>query len=89
MKEYYKKDVFENIVRESDSIAEVIRKIGLRVAGGNFNTISKYIQLYNIDTSHFSGQTWNKGMGLYQSSSGKLLNADVNGALNIMRKSSW
>lgn len=64
MKECYKKDVFENIVRESNSIAEVIRKIGLRVAGGNFNTISKYIQLYNIDTSHFSGQTWNKGMGL-------------------------
>lgn len=64
MKEYYKRDIFEDIVKESYSIAEVIRKIGLRVAGGNFNTISKYIQLYNIDVSHFRGKTWNKGMSL-------------------------
>lgn len=63
MKEYYHKDNLEQIVRESYSFAEVLRKIGLRDVGSNFKTIKKYIGEYNIDTSHFRGQTWNKGMG--------------------------
>lgn len=62
MKNYYKKDLLETVVNESYSVAEVIRKLGLRVAGGNFRTVSKYIQLYNLDISHFRGQTWNKGL---------------------------
>jgi Zn finger protein HypA/HybF involved in hydrogenase expression len=62
MKEYYHKDKLEQIVRESYSFAEVLRKIGLRDVGSNFKTIKKYIGKYNIDTSHFRGQTWNKGM---------------------------
>ena len=63
MKEYYHKDKLEQIVRESYSFAEVLRKIGLRDVGSNFKTIKKYIGEYNIDTSHFRGQTWNKDMG--------------------------
>lgn len=63
MKEYYQKDKLEQIVSESYSFAEALRKIGLRDVGSNFKTIKKYIEEYNIDTSHFRGQTWNKGMG--------------------------
>jgi 5-methylcytosine-specific restriction endonuclease McrA len=62
MKGCYKRDVFEKAVNESFSVAEVIRKLGLRVAGGNFRTVSKYIQFHNLDVSHFRGKTWNKGM---------------------------
>ena len=62
MKDYYKKENLEKIVKESYSIAEVIRKIGLVDKGTTFNTIKKYISLYELDTSHFRGQTWNKGM---------------------------
>lgn len=62
MKEYYQKDKLEQIVNESYSFAEVLRKIGLRDVGSNFKTIKKYVEEYNIDTSHFKGQTWNKGM---------------------------
>jgi hypothetical protein len=61
MKNYYKKDLFETVVNESYSVAEVIRKLGLRVVGGNFRTVSKYIQVYNLDISHFRGQTWDRG----------------------------
>lgn len=63
MKDHYKKENLEKIVAESYSIAEVIRKIGLVDKGSTFNTIKKYISLYELDTSHFRGQTWNKGMG--------------------------
>ena len=63
MKEYYQKDKLEQIVSESYSFAEALRKIGLKDAGSNFKTIKKYVEEYNIDTSHFRGQTWNKGMG--------------------------
>ena len=62
MKEYYKKENLEKIVKESFSLSEVLRKIGLADKGSNFATLSKYINLYDIDTTHFTGQTWNKGL---------------------------
>lgn len=46
------------------------------------------IPLYNADNPqkyHFSGKRVKRG--LYRTANGKLLNADVNGALNILRKS--
>lgn len=62
MKEYYEKSYLEQIVKESYSIADVLRKIGLEVKGSNFKTVKKYIELYDIDMSHFTGQRWNKGL---------------------------
>ena len=47
------------------------------------------IPVYNADNPqkyHFSGKRVERG--LYRTANGKLLNADVNGALNILRKSS-
>lgn len=47
------------------------------------------IPVYNADNPqkyHFSGKRIKRG--LYKTANGKLLNADVNGALNILRKSS-
>lgn len=29
--------------------------------GGNYRVLDKYIELYNLDTSHFLGQGWNAG----------------------------
>jgi 5-methylcytosine-specific restriction endonuclease McrA len=61
MKEYYKKENLEKVVKESFSYAEVLRKIGLADVGSNFNTLKKYITIHNLDTSHFTGKLWNKG----------------------------
>ena len=52
----------EQIVSESLSIAQVISKLGLRPAGGNYSTINKFIAMFAIDTSHFKGKVWNKGL---------------------------
>lgn len=40
-------------VKQSDNYTDVIRKLGLGVAGGNAKTIKKYIVQLALDTSHF------------------------------------
>lgn len=62
MKEYYKKEFLESIVQKCSSFAEVLREIGLADKGSNFKTLQKYINKYNIDVSHLTGRTWNKGL---------------------------
>ena len=57
----YNKEVLEKIVRESLSISEVCRRMGIKPVGGNYKTIKKYINLYELDNSHFTGQGWNCG----------------------------
>ena len=52
---------YKEIAKESFSIAEMCRKLGIKAKGGNYQTIKSKIKLYNIDTSHFTGQVWNKG----------------------------
>ena len=63
MRKKYSKEEFAKIVKESYSFAEVKRKIGLKSTGSN-DTVKKYIEKYNLDTSHFTGQNWNKGKSL-------------------------
>jgi hypothetical protein len=48
-------------VRSSVSIAEVLRKLELIEAGGNYASIQKHITRLQLDTSHFTGQAWNRG----------------------------
>lgn len=59
-KKYVMEDII-NAVKESTTLTEVVRKLGLSVAGGNMETISRKIRQHNIDTSHFVGKSFNKG----------------------------
>lgn len=61
-KKRWTKNQLKNAVEKSTSIRQVISKIGLIQAGGNYNQAKKYIAYYNFDTSHFKGKAWNKGM---------------------------
>lgn len=64
---YYKnvlicnEEVLKEIVKDCLSISEMCRKLNIRPVGGNYKTMKKYINLYNIDISHFTGQGWNTG----------------------------
>lgn len=49
----YSKELLEPIVKNSISVAEVLRKLGLKQCGGNHTHISSRIKKYEIDTSHF------------------------------------
>ena len=57
----YTKEKLEEAVKNSLSIAEVLKYLNIIPAGGNYRTIHRYIREWNIDTSHFTGQLWNKG----------------------------
>ena len=60
-KRSYSDEQIEEAVKTSESIAGVLRKLGLRDLGGNYRTIKEHINRLGLDTSHFTGQLWNKG----------------------------
>jgi hypothetical protein len=69
-KRYYDKEKLENIIIESKTYTEVLLKLSLTNKAGNFDTLKKYIKLYNIDTSHF----YSKEEHMKKLSSNKKLN---------------
>ena len=46
----------------SKSVRQIIFKLHLIPAGGNYTQIQKYLKFYKINTKHFTGKAWNKGM---------------------------
>lgn len=58
----YSKEQFQQAVGKSKSIADVCKILGLVAKGNNYETIKKYINLYSLDVSHFTGARWNKGI---------------------------
>jgi hypothetical protein len=48
-------------VAQSTSIAQVLEKVGLRPAGGNYDLVQRRIKELGLDTSHFKGMGWAKG----------------------------
>lgn len=49
-------------VKNSSSFRQVLVKLKLREAGGNYEQIKKYIKELNLDTKHFKGRGWNAGL---------------------------
>src|SRR5918912_891215 len=51
---WYPEDQVRAAVAESASYAEVLRRLGLRAAGGNHRTVRKYVDdVWRIPTDHF------------------------------------
>ena len=48
-------------VKSSLSYAEVFKKLRLKAAGSNYDTVKRKIKEYNLDISHMTGQAWNQG----------------------------
>ena len=48
------KELLLSIINDSKSQKEVLEKMKIRSAGGNFRTLQKYINLFDSDTSHFT-----------------------------------
>lgn len=48
-------------VVESQSIAEVLRKLGVEAAGNYHRSIKNSIIRLGLDTSHFTGRAWRRG----------------------------
>ena len=59
-KSYSEKQLVEALQR-STSIRQVLQKLGLAEAGGNYASVQKQISLLQLNTSHFNGRGWRKG----------------------------
>lgn len=52
--------------KSSFSYAQVLKKLGLVIAGGTHDSVKKHIKRLNIDISHFTGALWSKGKTVMQ-----------------------
>ena len=57
----YSEQELREAVKTSTSIRQVLDKLNIVPAGGNYQTTNRRIQKLGIDTAHFTGQSWNKG----------------------------
>ncbi|MFC1624859.1 HNH endonuclease signature motif containing protein [Patescibacteria group bacterium] len=58
----WSKEDLVKATKSSRSIRQIIKKLGLKEAGGNYTQIKKYLNFYRINTEHLKGKAWNKGM---------------------------
>lgn len=55
-------DELRDAVRSARSIAHVLKTLSLQPAGGNYDVVHRRIAALSLDTSHFEGQAWNRGL---------------------------
>lgn len=65
-KEKYSKENLEKIISESISIKDVLKKMNLRIAGGNYKIFHKYVGLYKLNIAHFDDKSkvYKKTLGI-------------------------
>lgn len=56
MKHKYTKELLQPLVAESATVSEVMRRLGIKICGGNHKYIAAAIKKFELDTSHFVGQ---------------------------------
>ncbi|MDQ1284202.1 MAG: hypothetical protein QG620_550 [Patescibacteria group bacterium] len=61
-KKSWTKSELRRAVKLSTSVRQVLARLNLREAGGNYSQIKKFLKIYQVDTKHFTGRGWNKGM---------------------------
>lgn len=62
MRSKYTKEELEEAVKTSFTMVDVFRKLKIGTNGtGNYKTINRKIQEWEIDKSHFDSSLWNKG----------------------------
>lgn len=52
----------KEVTQESTTIRQIIEKLGLVPAGGNYEQIKNTLKSEGIDVSHITGSGWRKGM---------------------------
>ena len=72
----------EEAVKTSKSYRVVIQKLGLKPAGGNYTFVQENIRKLGLDTTHFKGKAWNKGMS-YQLDSRRNINDMLKADSNV------
>jgi hypothetical protein len=85
MNRKYTKELLEEEVKKCTSWRQLILAFSLKETGGNYKNLQKRCDEYQIDTSHFTGQGWNK---LGHPNFGGLLNLEERFSLHDKKKAS-
>jgi len=64
MKRSYTENELVNAIKTSTSIRQVLFKLELKQAGGNYQTVRSVIKKLGLDISHFTGKGWSKNKQL-------------------------
>ena len=62
----YHLNQLRDAIKESTSLRQVLIKLNVAPYGGNYEVLKKAINHYDLNTSHFTGQAWNKGKNYLQ-----------------------
>lgn len=57
----YTEGQLREAVKYSTSLAQTLSTLGVAPYGGNYHVLKRAIKHFNLNTSHFTGQLWNKG----------------------------
>ncbi len=57
----YNEDQLRKAIKSSFSIRQTLQKLNVEAYGGNYDIFRKAIKYFQIDISHFTGQSWSKG----------------------------
>ncbi len=60
LRKYSEKQLRE-AVKNSFSLAQTLKRLGVVPCGGNYQVLKKAISYFKLDISHFTGKLWNKG----------------------------
>ncbi|HYE15781.1 MAG TPA: hypothetical protein VD968_15160 [Pyrinomonadaceae bacterium] len=60
----YDQHELEEAVKKATSLRQVLKILGVAPYGGNYEVLKRALRHFNLDTSHFTGQGWNKGKSL-------------------------
>ena len=60
----YSESQLRDAVKESTSLAQTLKKLSVATYGGNYHVLRRAIKHFGLDTSHFTGQLWNKGKSI-------------------------
>lgn len=61
-KRSWTEEQLRNAVKDSTSVRQVLQKLKLREAGGNYVQINNAIKDYDLSSRHFTGKGWSKGL---------------------------
>jgi hypothetical protein len=61
MRRKWTDDQFKQAAVDSRSVAELLRRLGLRANGGNYKSVPLHAERLGVSLAHFTGQAWSKG----------------------------
>ena len=56
----YSLEQLKTAIENSTSMRQILIKVNVAPYGGNYDVLRKALNHFNLDTSHFAGQAWNK-----------------------------